>query len=133
MFYIKLYLSTLLCFLAVDLLWLGVIARGFYQEQLEFLLRSSPNWPVAILFYMIYITGILVFVVSPALQAESWRKALLLGAFFGFVTYATYDLTNHATVNGWPWIVSVVDLCWGTILCSTVATCGYFVGKWLSV
>ena len=82
MFYLKVYLSMLLCFLAVDLLWLGVMARGFYQKQLEFLLRPSPNWPVAILFYLIYVTGILVFVVSPALQSESWRKALLLGAFF---------------------------------------------------
>lgn len=132
MFYIKVYLSMLVCFFAVDLLWIGVAARGFYQKQLGFLLRPSPNWTVAICFYLIYITGILVFVVSPALQAESWRKALFLGAFFGFVTYATYDLTNHATVKGWPWIVSLVDMCWGTILCSTVAICGYFAGRWLS-
>ena len=132
MFYVKVYLSMLVCFFAVDLLWLGVAARGFYQKQLGFLLRPSPNWTVAILFYLIYITGILVFVVSPALQAESWRKALFLGAFFGFVTYATYDLTNQATVKGWPWIVSVVDMCWGTILCSTVAICGYLAGRWLS-
>ena len=74
MFYFKLYMSMLLCFLAVDLLWLGVIARGFYQKQLEFLLRSSPNWPVAILFYMIYITGILVFVVSPRLTGGVLAK-----------------------------------------------------------
>lgn len=132
MFYAKIYLSMLVCFLAVDLLWLGVIARGFYQRQLEFLLRSSPNWPIAILFYVIFLTGILVFVVSPSLQSESWKKAILMGAFFGFVTYATYDLTNHATVKGWPWIVTVVDLCWGTVLCSTVSMAGYFAGKWFS-
>ena len=132
MFYVKVYLSMLLCFFAVDLIWLGVVARGFYQKQIGFLLRPSPNWTVAILFYLIYLTGILVFVVSPALQAESWRKALFLGAFFGFVTYATYDLTNHATVKGWPWIVSVVDICWGTVLCCTVATCGYLTGKWVA-
>jgi uncharacterized membrane protein len=131
MFYLKIYLSMLICFFAIDLLWLGVLARGFYQKHLEFLLRPSPNWPIAILFYLIYITGILVFVVSPALHSESWRKALLLGAFFGFITYATYDLTNHATVKGWPGIVSVVDMCWGTILCSTVALSGYLAGRWL--
>lgn len=132
MFYLKVYLSMLICFFAVDLLWLGVVARGFYQKQLGFMLSPSPNWTVAIVFYLVYITGILVFVVSPALQAESWRRALLLGAFFGFITYATYDLTNHATVKGWPWIVTVVDLGWGTVLCSTVALSGYLAGKWLS-
>lgn len=132
MLYLKAYFAMFLCFFAIDLLWLGVVARGFYQKQLGFLLSPSPNWTVAVLFYLIYLAGILVFVVSPALQAESLKKALLLGAFFGFVTYATYDLTNHATVKGWPWIVSVVDLCWGTVLCTTVATCGYVAGKWLS-
>jgi len=132
MFHLKVYLSMLVCFFAVDLLWLGVIARGFYQKQLGFLLRSPPDWGIAVVFYVVYITGILVFVVSPALQAESWRKALMLGAFYGFITYATYDLTNQATVKGWPWIISLVDMCWGSILCATVALCGYFAGRWLS-
>jgi len=82
---------------------------------------------------VIYVTGIFVFVVSPALQADSYRKALALGAFFGFVTYSTYDLTNQATVKGWPGILSVVDICWGTVLCSIVALTGYLTGTWLSV
>lgn len=129
MLYVKIYLAMLACFFAVDLIWLGVIARGFYQQHLGYLLRPSPNWPVAIVFYLIYITGILVFVVNPALQAESWRKALLMGAFFGFVTYATYDLTNHATVKDWPWIVSVIDIIWGTVLCTIVAYAGYLAGR----
>jgi uncharacterized membrane protein len=130
---IQVYVAMFLCFLATDLLWLGVIARGFYQKQLRFLLRPTTNWPVAILFYVIYVTGIFVFVVSPALQADSYRKALALGAFFGFVTYSTYDLTNQATVKGWPGILSVVDICWGTVLCSIVALTGYLTGTWLSV
>jgi uncharacterized membrane protein len=130
---IQVYVAMFLCFLATDLLWLGVIARSFYQKHLHFLLRPSPNWPVAMLFYLIYVAGIFVFVVSPALQADSYRKALELGAFFGFVTYSTYDLTNHATVKGWPGILSVVDICWGTVLCSTVASAGYLAGMWLSI
>jgi len=120
----------LLCFFAVDLIWLGLIARGFYQKHLGFLLRPQPNWYIAILFYAVFIVGILVFVVSPSLEANSWKKAAILGAFFGCITYATYDLTNHATLKDWPWIVSVVDICWGTVLCTITALTGYFAGKW---
>jgi uncharacterized membrane protein len=132
MIYFEVYFAMLLCFFAVDLIWLGVVARAFYRKHLGFLLRPTPNWPIAILFYLIYLGGILVFVVRPALQADSWQTALMLGAFFGLVTYSTYDLTNHATVNRWPPIVSVVDICWGTGLCSVVSMAGYLTGTWLS-
>lgn len=131
MLYAKIYLSMLICFLAVDLLWLGVVARGFYQQQLAFLLRPSPNWPIAVLFYLIFLAGILIFVVMPSLQSGSWKSAILMGALFGFVTYATSDLTNHATIKSWPWVVTVVDMCWGTLLCAIVATTGHFAGKWM--
>ena len=122
----------LFCFFAIDLIWLGIVARGFYQKQLGFLLRPSPNWAIAIIFYLIYIAGIYVFVVSPGIQSQSWKKTVFLGAFFGFVTYATYDLTNHATLKGWPWIVSVVDIIWGVVLCTTVAMAGYLSAKLFS-
>lgn len=132
MIYLKVYLAMLVSFFVIDLVWLGIVARRFYKRQLEFLLSPAPNWPVAIIFYLLFIAGMLVFVVSPSLQAGSWKKAVLLGAFFGLVTYATYDLTNHATVKGWPWIVSVVDLCWGTLLSASVCTIGYFAGRWFN-
>ena len=132
MFYVKIYISMFVCFLAVDLIWLGIVARAFYQKHLDFLLRPSPNWPIAILFYLIFLAGILIFVVVPSLQSGSLRKVIFMGALFGFVTYATYDLTNHATLKGWPWIVTIVDLCWGTVLCAIVATAGYLTGKWMS-
>jgi len=132
MFYVKIYISMFVCFLAVDLIWLGIVARAFYQKHLDFLLRPSPNWPIAILFYFIFLAGILIFVVVPSLQSGSLRKVIFMGALFGFVTYATYDLTNHATLKGWPWIVTIVDLCWGTVLCAIVATAGYLTGKWMS-
>jgi uncharacterized membrane protein len=77
------------------------------------------------------VAGMVVFVVAPSLQAASLRKAFLLGAFFGLVTYATYDLTNHATVKSWPWIVTIIDLCWGTVLAATVSSIGYLAGRWM--
>lgn len=130
-YYIKLYLLTLVAFFAIDMVWLGWIARNFYQQHLGFLLRSSPNWTAAIIFYLLFVMGILVFVVVPGLQAGSMRKTLLLGAFFGIITYATYDLTNLATVKDWPWIVTVVDIAWGCFLATSVGFAGYMIGKWL--
>jgi len=131
MYYLKLYLCTLLAFFAVDMLWLGLVARGFYQKHLGFLLRSPPNWTAAIVFYLLFVAGLLVFVVVPSLQAGSVKKVLILGALFGLITYATYDLTNLATVKDWPWIVTAVDLAWGGVLATSVSYLGFLAGKWL--
>jgi uncharacterized membrane protein len=131
MFYVKVYLCTLAGFLALDALWLGLIARGFYQRHLGYLLADRPNWWAAGVFYLLFIAGLLVFAVMPGLQATSLRKALLLGAFFGLVTYATYDLTNHATVKNWPLAVTLVDMAWGAVLAASVAAIGYQSGRWL--
>jgi len=130
-YYVKLYLCTLVAFFAIDMVWLGLVARGFYQDHLGFLLRPSPNWPAAIIFYLLFVLGILVFVVIPSLQSGSTKKVLLLGALFGLITYATYDLTNLATVKDWPWIVTVVDLVWGGVLATSVGYLGFVAGKWL--
>jgi len=132
MFYLKLYLCTLVGFLAIDAVWLGVVARGFYRRQLESAFTLQPNWWAAIAFYLLFVVGLLVFAVVPGLQAGSFRKVLLLGAFFGLVTYATYDLTNMATIKNWPWIVTVVDMAWGTVLAAAVSSIGYAAGRWLS-
>ncbi|MBN2474634.1 MAG: DUF2177 family protein [Pirellulales bacterium] len=131
MYYVKLYASTFVGFLAIDLVWLAFVARGFYRSQLGFLLSDQPNWWAAIVFYLLFVAGLLVFAVVPGLQTGSLRTALLLGAFFGLVTYATYDLTNHATVKNWPWIVTVVDMAWGSILAASVSCVGFLVGRWL--
>ena len=130
-YYLKVYLLTLAGFLAIDMVWLVVVARGFYRERLGFLLSDQPNWWAAISFYLLFVVGLLVFVIVPAMEAGSLRKALLLGAFFGLVTYATYDLTNHATIKNWPWIVTLVDMTWGAILATMVSCIGYLVGRWL--
>ena len=130
-YYIKVYLLTLIAFFAIDMVWLGLIARGFYQKHLGFLLRSSPNWTAAIVFYLLFVLGIVVFVIAPSLQAGSVKKVLLLGALFWIITYATYDLTNLATVKNWPWIVTVVDIAWGCVLATSVGFAGYLAGRWL--
>ena len=131
-YYLKLYLVTLLAFFAVDMLWLGVVARTFYRKHLGFLLAPTPNWTAAIIFYLLFIVGILVFVVVPGLKEDSLRSTLLRAALFGLITYATYDLTNLATVKDWPVIVTVVDLIWGTVLSMAVSFAGFMAGKWLS-
>ena len=130
--YLKLYVATLLAFFAVDMFWLVLVARGFYAKQLEPWLRQPPNWWAAIPFYLLFVVGLLVFAVVPGLQAGSWRRAVSLGAFFGLITYATYDLTNLATIKGWPWIVTAVDMAWGTVLAASVSYLGYLAGKWLA-
>ena len=131
-YFVKLYLSMLLAFLAVDLLWLGVVARDFYRKHLGALLSPTPNWPAALIFYALFIAGLLAFVVAPAVQAGSLRQALLMGAFFGLVAYATYDLTNLATLRDWPFTLTVADLIWGTVLSTAVSAVGFYVGRWLS-
>jgi uncharacterized membrane protein len=130
---LKLYGLTLVAFFAIDLLWLGVVARSFYRRHLGFMLAPHPNWWAAILFYLLFVAGVLVFVVMPSLQASSWTSILLRGAFFGLVTYAAYDLTNQATAKDWPVVVTVVDMIWGSVLTMTVATIGVALGRWLNL
>ena len=130
-FYVKLYLATLAAFLAIDMLWLGLVARGFYRGQIGFLLSPSPNWVAAFVFYLIFVGGLLYFAVLPGLQAGSLSKALLHGALFGLLTYATYDLTNLATLKDWPLTVTIVDILWGITLSTLVSWTGYTVGRWL--
>ena len=130
MLYLKVYLAAVVAFLAIDMVWLVIVARGFYRKHLGFLLADQPNWWAAGVFYLLFLAGLLVFAVVPGLQAGSLRRAVLLGGLFGLVTYATYDLTNHATVKGWPWIVTVVDMTWGTVLAASVSAVAYLAGRW---
>ncbi|MCU0294901.1 MAG: DUF2177 family protein [Candidatus Nanopelagicales bacterium] len=130
-FLLQLYASTLAVFLAVDLIWLGLVARGFYQSHLGPLLAPAVNWPAALVFYLLYVLGILIFAILPGLAKDSLAVAVGWGALFGFFTYATYDLTNLATLRDWPLRVVVVDILWGVVLCAVVASAGFFIGRWL--
>jgi uncharacterized membrane protein len=109
-YYLKLYFATLIAFFAIDMVWLGLVARTFYREHLGFLLAPTTNWIAAVIFYLLFTLGILVFVVLPGLQDNSLKTTLLRAALFGLITYATYDLTNLATVKNWPLLITVVDL-----------------------
>jgi len=129
--YLKLYLLTLIAFFAIDMVWLGLVARTFYRKYLGFLMAPSPNWLAAIIFYLLFVVGVLVLAVLPGLEAGSLKTTLLRGALFGLVAYATYDLTNLATVKNWPLVVTIVDMIWGTVLSVAVSCAGYFAGKWL--
>jgi uncharacterized membrane protein len=123
------YAATLVVFCGLDFLWLGFIAKGYYQSQVGTLLLDKPNLPVAALFYGLYVVGILIFAVLPALDAGQWTKALLYGALFGFFAYATYDLTNLATLKGWSPGVALLDLAWGATVTAISATAGYLITR----
>ena len=127
--FIKLYAIALPVFFAIDMLWLGLIAKDYYKSQIGFLMRPDINWTAAILFYLLFIVGLVIFVIAPAVQNMSWTHALLFGAFFGFITYATYDLTNLATLKDWPLAVTLVDLTWGTVLGALVSVVTYVIAN----
>ena len=123
------YAAAAAFFFLVDLLWLGLVAKDFYRASIGHLMGDSFNIPAAIVFYLVYTAGVFIFAVNPALEAGDWHKAALLGAAFGFFAYATYDLTNLATLKDWPLGITLADMAWGTVLTGAVATVGYAVAS----
>ncbi|MEO8691159.1 MAG: DUF2177 family protein [Candidatus Saccharimonas sp.] len=111
----------------LDFIWLGYAAKKLYYGAMGNLLREKPNMAAAVLFYVIYVVGVVVFAINPALDSGSVWQALSLGAFFGFVAYATYDLTNLSTMKGFPKKIVVIDMIWGTTLTAVVATLTYLI------
>jgi uncharacterized membrane protein len=126
------YLLTTVVFFAIDLLWLGVIAKGWYSKYLGNLLSDQVNWTAAIIFYLLFIVGIFIFAILPAVDKASLSKAIVMGALFGFFTYATYDLTNLATLKGWPLTIVLIDITWGVVLTATVSAAGYTITRWIN-
>ena len=131
--FIKLYLIALPIFFAIDILWIGLVAKGFYAKHLGAFLRSDINWTAALLFYLLFIVGLVFFVITPAIEKGSWVHALLFGALFGLITYATYDLTNLATLKNWPIVVTIVDLVWGAAVAASVSTITFFIASKLGL
>jgi uncharacterized membrane protein len=127
--FIKLYLIALPVFLAIDMVWLTLIAKNFYNDKLGFLMSKTPNFLAAFIFYAIFIAGLVFFVITPALDKKMWINALVFGAFFGLVTYATYDLTNLATIKGWPVVITVIDLIWGAAVSAAVSVITYLLAR----
>jgi uncharacterized membrane protein len=125
--FLKLFLIALPTFFAIDMVWLVLVAKKFYHQQIGFLLRPDINWVAAIIFYLLFIAGLVTFVISPAVEKHSWLHAVSYGAFFGLITYATYDLTNLATMKDWPLLVTIVDLIWGSVLAASISVITYYI------
>jgi uncharacterized membrane protein len=126
------YLLTFIVFLIVDMFWLGIVAKSLYQKYLGSFLADKVNWAAAFIFYLIYIAGISIFAIYPAANKGSAFDAILMGALFGIFTYATYDLTNLATLKGWPLVIVFVDILWGAFLSALVGFSGFHIVKWLN-
>lgn len=124
-----LFLVSFAALLVLDFIWIGGIAIGYYRAELGTLLADNVMWPAAILFYVFYAIALLVFVVNPALALSNMKRAFVLGAFFGFTAYMTYDLTSLAVMRDWPLSITVVDILWGTLFTSAVSGMTYLVGK----
>jgi uncharacterized membrane protein len=131
--YIKITAAMAVTFVAFDGLWLGLVAQKFYQKHIGHIMAAQPNFTAAALFYVIYLIGLLVLVVVPAGRAYSLVQAVGMGALFGLVCYASYDLTNQAVTKNWPSIVTIVDLTWGVFITTVVAVVGYWVASVLFV
>ena len=118
---------TFVVFMAIDLIWLGFIAKNLYSKYLGYIMTDKVNWGAALLFYVLFIIGLLFFVISPALDKNSWTYALGAGALYGLLTYATYDLTNLATLKDWPITITVIDMIWGTTLAALTSIISFSI------
>ena len=129
--FFKLYILSLVVFFIIDLFWLGIIAKDLYKEQLGYIMSPQIRWGAALLFYFLYIGGLTFFVIYPLCNEGLWIRPLLYGGFFGLVSYATYDLTNFATLQGWPIKIVIYDLLWGTFIsgATSLITC-YISSVW---
>ena len=127
--FLKLYFIAVPIFLMIDLVWLGLIAKNVYQKYMGHLMRSVPNWPVAFTFYLLFVIGLVIFAIYPAVRNSSWTYALLYGSLFGFFTYMTFDLTSLAVLKDWPWEIVIIDIIWGVVLSSSVSVATYFIAK----
>ena len=125
--FIKLFIISFVIFFAIDLIWLGVIAKNLYQKYIGKLLKKDVNWVAAIVFYLLFIAGLVLFVLIPGVDKNSLSHVMIYGALFGFITYATYDLTNLATLKDWSKEITLIDLAWGTFLGFSTSTISYLL------
>lgn len=130
-FYLKLYAACTATFFAIDIAWLGFVAKGFYQRQMGHLLADQTKWGAAIAFYLIYVAAIVILCVLPAVEKQSVARALALGAVFGLAAYAAFDLTSLALLKGFPGGVVPIDLAWGVVLTASVSAAGFHAARWL--
>jgi len=126
--YLKLFIIALVVFFTIDLLWLSVFAKKIYDKELKPLLNEKVKWIPAIIFYILFLIGLIYFAIYPAVQSGDILTALINGGLFGLVSYATYDLTNLATLKNWPKKITIIDLIWGTTLSIIVSVVTFLLG-----
>jgi uncharacterized membrane protein len=126
------YVATGVVFLAIDAIWLTFATQRLYRPLMGDMLVESFRFVPAMLFYLIYIAGIVVFAIAPAMESGRWITATAYGAFLGLFAYATYDLTNQATLRDWPVMITIIDMLWGTFLTAFAATLGFLIARALS-
>jgi uncharacterized membrane protein len=131
--FLKLYAATAAVFFALDLIWLSVVAKGFYKAQMGHLMRADVQWVPAVLFYVIYVAAIIVLCVKPGLERASMGRAVAMGAIFGLAAYAAFDLTSLALLKDFPKTVALVDLAWGTLVTASVSGASYAIGRAMGV
>lgn len=127
MMFAKLYLIAVSVFFAIDMVWLGVVAKSFYAKQIGHLMKTDVGWIPALIFYLLFVVGLVIFVITPALEKKELIHTILYGALFGLITYATYDLTNLATLKDWPLLVTIIDLIWGAAISASVSSITYLL------
>lgn len=125
--FLKLYLIALPVFAVIDMLWVGVIAHSFYDKQIGFLMKSDINWIAVTLFYLLFMVGLVIFVLQPSVEKGSWMQAMLLGGLLGLITYGVYDLTNLALLKDWPVLITIVDMAWGATAGALASVITYFI------
>jgi len=133
MTYIYLYLLTFLAFFAIDFVWLTFVATKFYSTKIGHLMAPKPKLIPAIIFYLIFVVGIIIFAVLPGYESNNLWQTVLLGALFGMLSYSTYDLTNLATLKNWPVSITIIDIIWGTSVSAITSVAGYFIATLLGV
>ncbi|HKL67820.1 MAG TPA: DUF2177 family protein [Bacteroidales bacterium] len=126
------YFLTFIVFLAIDMVWLGLVAKNLYQKYLGDFLSDKVNWTAAFIFYLLFVIGVSIFAIYPAVNKDSVFHAIIMGALFGFFTYATYDMTNLATLKGWPVPIVIIDIIWGSVLTALVSLSGFYIVKWIT-
>ena len=127
MIYLRNFIITFIVFMTIDLIWLGVVAKNLYNKYLGYIMTKNINWIAAVIFYVIFVIGLLLFVIYPAMAKNSVQYIIIYGMAYGFITYATYDLTNLATLKDWPIEITIIDLIWGTTLSTLTSYFSYLI------
>ena len=130
--YLAGYLAAALVMVALDMLWLGVVAKAMYQQAIGHLMAEQPRLPAAVAFYCLYAAGLMIFAVWPQAGDPAWGRTILMGALFGLFAYATYDLSNLATLRNWPIGLTMVDMAWGTVISAVSAWAGKAALNWVT-